>query len=53
MNLFEPLMLISLSAPKKMAQFHHGAHYLGGRFVPEAVFDKFKCHLPVEYEGSN
>lgn len=30
----DPVMLISLSAPKKSAEFHKGAHYLGGRFVP-------------------
>jgi len=32
---FDPVMLVSLSAPKKMATFHHGAHYLGGRFIPK------------------
>ncbi len=29
-----PDSLISLTAPKKCAQFFKGKHYLGGRFVP-------------------
>jgi len=37
MDLFNPDMLVSLSAPKKCAVFHKGPHYLGGRFLPELI----------------
>jgi NAD(P)H-hydrate epimerase len=32
---FVPDMLISLQAPKLCAENFKGAHYVGGRFVPE------------------
>ena len=42
-----PTLLISLTAPKKCAQSFEGKfHYLGGRFVPEAVQDKYQLNLP-------
>ena len=34
-KLFTPEILISLTLPKLCAQDFQGAHYLGGRFVPE------------------
>jgi NAD(P)H-hydrate epimerase len=46
-NTFEPVMLISLSAPKKSAELHKGAHYLGGRFIPQSIFKKYNFELPV------
>uniref|UniRef100_A0A240SWD5 NAD(P)H-hydrate epimerase n=1 Tax=Glossina brevipalpis TaxID=37001 RepID=A0A240SWD5_9MUSC len=47
----EPTLLISLTAPKKCAEFFKGPyHYLGGRFVPPSLKDKYKLDLP-EYPG--
>jgi len=48
---FEPEMLISLSVPKLCAQFFTGKHhYLGGRFVPPVLFQKFGIQIPP-YQG--
>ncbi|CEO99844.1 hypothetical protein PBRA_007578 [Plasmodiophora brassicae] len=46
-------VLVSLSAPKMCAATFHGRHYLGGRFLPPALIDKFglRSQLP-EYPGS-
>eukprot|EP00877_Chromochloris_zofingiensis_P011474 jgi/Chrzof1/6580/Cz19g01230.t1 len=42
-----PDMLVSLTAPKKAAQSFKGAHhYLGGRFVPPAIQNKYKLTVP-------
>jgi len=42
-----PDMLISLTAPKRGARGFSGAHhYLGGRFVPPAVVEKYHLRLP-------
>jgi len=42
-----PDMLVSLTAPKQCAQYFKGRyHYLGGRFVPPAIRDKYKLTLP-------
>ncbi|EFN55311.1 hypothetical protein CHLNCDRAFT_134278 [Chlorella variabilis] len=42
-----PDMLISLTAPKLCAQqFSGGHHYLGGRFVPPQIRDKYRLQLP-------
>ena len=48
----EPSVLVSLTAPKLCAkQLPAGvAHYLGGRFVPPAIRDKFGLVLPP-FEG--
>ncbi|KAM6434392.1 NAD(P)H-hydrate epimerase [Liasis olivaceus] len=44
----QPDMLISLTAPKKAArQFQGRYHYLGGRFVPEALQKKYALNLPA------
>lgn len=48
----QPEMLISLSAPKKAAADFKGVHYLGGRFIPDSIFDKYKCRPPKKYAGS-
>ena len=37
----EPDCLISLSAPKLSASKFTKTHYLGGRFVPKALLDKY------------
>jgi len=47
----QPDLLISLTAPKKCAQFFTGSnHYLGGRFVPNRLAAKYELDLP-EYPG--
>lgn len=44
----QPEMLISLTAPKKCAQHFQGKyHYLGGRFVPPKLAEKYNLQLPV------
>ncbi|GLC39111.1 hypothetical protein PLESTB_000006300 [Pleodorina starrii] len=48
----QPDMLVSLTAPKMCAKYFKGAHhYLGGRFVPPAVRDRFQLILPP-YPGT-
>lgn len=48
-----PDMLISLTAPKLCAKFFQGKyHYLGGRFVPPAVEEKYSLNLPI-YASTN
>jgi len=43
----KPDLLISLTAPKKCAQFFQGSHhYLGGRFVPQRLAEKYQLDLP-------
>ena len=47
-----PEMLISLTAPKLCAKSFTGAHhYLGGRFVPRQLADKYQLDLP-DYPGT-
>mmetsp|Transcript_17237 Transcript_17237/g.23957 ORF Transcript_17237/g.23957 Transcript_17237/m.23957 type:complete len:234 (-) Transcript_17237:56-757(-) len=42
-----PTLLISLAAPKQCAlQFKGPYHYLGGRFVPPTVAEKYQLNLP-------
>ncbi|XP_073830073.1 NAD(P)HX epimerase isoform X2 [Musca autumnalis] len=49
---FEPSLLISLTAPKLCAKCYRGPHhYLGGRFVPPALKEKYQLDLP-EYPGT-
>ncbi|WWD22100.1 NAD(P)H-hydrate epimerase [Kwoniella shandongensis] len=47
---FEPEVLVSLTAPKEGVRGFKGRHWLGGRFVPDELADKFELNLP-EYEG--
>jgi len=47
-----PAALISLTAPKMCARFFEGRHFLGGRFVPPAIVDKYKLELPT-YPGAS
>jgi NAD(P)H-hydrate epimerase len=44
--LLRPAVLISLTAPKLCARFFHGRHFLGGRFVPPALVERFGLVLP-------
>lgn len=47
-NIFQ----VSLTAPKLCAKKFCGSHhFLGGRFVPPSIVDKFNLHLP-SYPGS-
>ena len=47
----KPELLISLTAPKKCsAHFNGKYHYLGGRFVPQIMQDKYALNLP-KYPG--
>jgi NAD(P)H-hydrate epimerase len=47
----KPYMIISLTAPKLCAKNFTGIHYLGGRFIPPALAEKYQLDLP-EYEGT-
>ncbi|KAL8457675.1 hypothetical protein ACS0TY_035517 [Phlomoides rotata] len=48
-----PDMLVSLTAPKLCANKFSGPHhFLGGRFVPPTIAEKFKLHLPA-YSGTS
>lgn len=43
----KPTLLISLTAPKMCAQFYTGKyHFLGGRFVPPSLQQKYALNLP-------
>ena len=47
-----PQALISLTAPKPCAtHFKSGRHFLGGRFIPPAILEKYALKLPV-YSGT-
>ena len=46
-----PFMLISLTAPKLCAKHFKGIHYLGGRFVPNRLAQKYQLNLPL-YSGT-
>ncbi|KAF8651939.1 hypothetical protein AX16_004582 [Volvariella volvacea WC 439] len=41
-----PDVLISLTAPKLGVQGFKGRHFLGGRFVPRTLEEKFQLNLP-------
>ncbi|KAF8969867.1 YjeF N-terminal domain-like protein [Flammula alnicola] len=45
-------VLISLTAPKQGVIDFTGRHFLGGRFVPKAIEEKFELQLP-RYPGSD
>ncbi|KAL3639517.1 Pyridoxine/pyridoxamine 5'-phosphate oxidase 1, chloroplastic [Castilleja foliolosa] len=49
----KPHMLVSLTAPKLCAKRFSGPHhFLGGRFVPPLIEEKFKLDLP-KYPGTS
>ncbi|KAK6277773.1 hypothetical protein POUND7_018096 [Theobroma cacao] len=49
----KPDMLVSLTAPKLCAKKFSGPHhFLGGRFVPPSIAEKYKLHLPP-YPGTS
>lgn len=43
-----PAVLISLSAPKEGVRSFTGCHYLGGRFIPQALKEAYGLELPYE-----
>ena len=43
-------MLVSMSTPKECAKNYPNVHYLGGRFMPQKICEKFKVKLP-KYPG--
>ncbi|KAI0632345.1 YjeF N-terminal domain-like protein [Trametes polyzona] len=45
-----PDVLVSLTAPKEGVRKFTGRHFLGGRFVPKSLEEKFQLNLP-EYPG--
>lgn len=48
----QPELLISLTAPKLCANHFNGKyHYLGGRFVPPTLQQKYEMNL-IEYPGT-
>ncbi len=50
-NMFNPNYLVSLGVPKICTKNYLGNHFLGGRFIPKIILDKFSLLLP-EYEGN-
>ena len=47
---FVPDMLISLTAPKLCTKKFEGRHFIGGRFLPPGVAEKYNVRMPP-YEG--
>ncbi|KAF8895644.1 YjeF N-terminal domain-containing protein [Infundibulicybe gibba] len=47
---FHPEVLLSLTAPKEGVKSFAGRHFLGGRFVPIGLQEKYQLNLP-EYAG--
>jgi len=47
---FMPQTLISLTAAKPLVKHFNGRHFLGGRFLPESVAEKYNLSIPP-YEG--
>ncbi|KAJ7913522.1 YjeF N-terminal domain-containing protein [Mycena leptocephala] len=41
-----PNVLVSLTAPKEGVRLFRGQHFLGGRFVPRSLEEKFQLNLP-------
>ena len=39
---FQPAALISLTAPKPLVKYFKGRHFIGGRFLPPRVADKYE-----------
>ncbi|WOO85916.1 NAD(P)H-hydrate epimerase [Vanrija pseudolonga] len=48
----DPEVLVSLTAPKEGVREFKGRHYLGGRFVPDALAAKYELNLPT-YPGTD
>ncbi|KAK0533396.1 hypothetical protein OC835_003041 [Tilletia horrida] len=48
---FTPQVLVSLTAPKLGARNFQGRHFLGGRFLPPAMAERYGILLPPVYTG--
>ncbi|KAF3914779.1 hypothetical protein ABW20_dc0100969 [Dactylellina cionopaga] len=48
---FMPDTLVSLTAPKPLAKYFTGRHFLGGRFLPPNLEEKYGLRLRDAYEG--
>ena len=51
-NTFIPKGLISLTLPKLCSKDFKGEHFLGGRFVPKKLFEKFNLNCDNLYKKS-
>ncbi|KAK3167563.1 hypothetical protein OEA41_010690 [Lepraria neglecta] len=47
---FMPATLISLTAPKPLVKHFTGTHFVGGRFLPPSVAEKYDLDIP-DYKG--
>ena len=47
---FHPEALVSLTAPKPLVRMFRGRHFVGGRFLPPQVAEKYGLELPA-YEA--
>ena len=52
-NTFIPKGLVSLTLPKLCSKSFAGEHYLGGRFVPKKLFEKFNMKCEKLYQNHN
>ena len=43
---FMPDVLVSLTAPKLFAKHYTGRHFVGGRFLPPALAEKYQIRMP-------
>ena len=48
---FVPMGLVSLTLPKLCSKNFGGVHYLGGRFVPKKLFEKFNLKCDELYKS--
>ena len=46
-NTFTPNYLISLTLPKEGSREFQGRHFVGGRFVPTSIVEKYNWKMPV------
>ena len=49
---FIPKGLVSLTLPKLCSKYFKGEHFLGGRFVPKKLFEKFNLNCDNLYKKS-
>ena len=48
-----PYLLVSLTAPKLCSKSFKGEHYLGGRFLPPSLANKYNLVDLPKYRGSD
>jgi len=44
---FEPVALISLTAPKECSRYYKGRHFVGGRFLPDFLAEKYHIRVSI------